>query len=383
MIIHARQVKVGEKNKTFHKDDPVVLAERFKDGLRNPKSGAKAFTENINPFGFCVRATNNGSMTQDSFYDWCLHFIKHLPEKQKENGQNLRPHILILDGHTSRWNKATMDLLLENKVFPFFLPSHTSVWTQPNDCGSNKRLHTCVEKAIKDMRRTSNKYCVTLFNIVICTAWEDFLDRERKDLLATKQNTTTSSWEFVGLYPFCPNPESWNNVLSMLGKLNGLMRKDNDGNEKELAQDYEIQVVEKFQPLTPTEKESIHEGTRGGMSELDAAFFHMNRMMETWRATRNYDDESDVPLPQNDQQRLSFKLLQIVKRKEAMKQLEKQYDEQAVMRKDKHQQYKEEITQILACMATKKSCPNQISSASEKSLIPTSDSQRHGNKEKK
>ena len=67
MIIHARQVKVKEKVKILHNDDLVSPAERFKDGLRNPKSGAKAFTENNNPFGFCVRATNNGSMTQDSF----------------------------------------------------------------------------------------------------------------------------------------------------------------------------------------------------------------------------------------------------------------------------------------------------------------------------
>ena len=51
------------------------------------------------------------------------------------------------------------------------------------------------------------------------------------------------------------------------------MQKDNDGNEKELAQDYEIQVLNEFQQLTETEKKSIHEGTRGGMSKLDAEFF--------------------------------------------------------------------------------------------------------------
>ena len=59
--------------------------------------------------------------------------------------------------------------------------------------------------------------------------------------------------------------------------------------QKKLAQDYEIQVLQKdkTKQLTETEKKSIHEGTRGGMSKLDAAFFHMNRMIETWQESRN------------------------------------------------------------------------------------------------
>ena len=75
MVIHATQTKVDKKKKAYTEDEEIKLAERFGDGLRNPKAGPKAFTEDNNPYGFCVRATNNGSMAQDSFYDWCLHFI--------------------------------------------------------------------------------------------------------------------------------------------------------------------------------------------------------------------------------------------------------------------------------------------------------------------
>ena len=138
---------------------------------------------------------------------------------------------MIRDGHTSRWNKDAIDLLIENEIFHFFFPNHTSVWTHPNDCGINKRLHTCVEKEINDMSCMKNIYCVMLFNIVIKSAWEDFLDCEQKDLLATKQYTT-SSWRFVGLYLFFPDPEIWNDILLTLGKLKGLMWKDNNNNKR-------------------------------------------------------------------------------------------------------------------------------------------------------
>ena len=172
MVIHACQsLKAKKDNQTYSKDDVIKLSERFGDGLSNPKSGPKAFTDNRNPYGFCVRATNSGSMTRDSFYDWVLHFIKSLPAQDKyEDGVNTKPHLLILDGHTSQWNREAFEVLMKNNVFPFFLPSHTSVWTQPNDCGSNKRLHVSVEKVVKQMRRNCQKYDVALFNLVIRAA---------------------------------------------------------------------------------------------------------------------------------------------------------------------------------------------------------------------
>ena len=80
---------------------------------------------------------------------------------------------------------------------------------------------------------------VWFYNVILRHAWQDFLERERYELLNTRNNTTTSYWETTGFFPFNPNPEAWKNVLSSLGGLNNKMRKGkNERDERE----YEIQV---------------------------------------------------------------------------------------------------------------------------------------------
>ena len=62
--------------------------------------------------------------------------------------------MLILDGHTSRWNKAAMDLLLENQIFPFSCPvapvfgiiQMTVAATRDFTLVSKRQLRTCVAR---------------------------------------------------------------------------------------------------------------------------------------------------------------------------------------------------------------------------------------------
>ena len=144
-----------DEDADYQPEAQVKVPVGYVQGLVDPKKyGLQNFSDattdvDANPMGFSVRVTKSGSMTQDTFYDWCLHFIKHLPKSQGKGGE---PHILFLNGHASRWNLAAIKLLMENNVFPFYLPSHTSVWAQPNDNGPNKRFHVCVEEAIKKLR---------------------------------------------------------------------------------------------------------------------------------------------------------------------------------------------------------------------------------------
>eukprot|EP00978_Attheya_sp_CCMP212_P042717 scaffold265244_cov33-Attheya_sp.AAC.1 len=86
-----------------------------------------------------VATSSSGSMTHPNFYGYARHLVNSFP-KQKE-GEAPIARILILDGHSSRWSIAALRYLMQNHVFPFFLPSHTSIWSQPNDCGTNKSLH--------------------------------------------------------------------------------------------------------------------------------------------------------------------------------------------------------------------------------------------------
>jgi len=70
-------------------------------------------------------------MTQEVFYAYAQHKVLSLPENHGAN-------ILFLDGHTSHWSVPALCYLLKNRVYPFFLASHTSIWSQPNDGGVNK-----------------------------------------------------------------------------------------------------------------------------------------------------------------------------------------------------------------------------------------------------
>ena len=70
-------------------------------------------------------------MTQEVFFVYAKHFVNVLPP-------NHGPVILFLDGHASRWNSHALQYFMDNKVYPFFLASHTSIWAQPNDAGVNK-----------------------------------------------------------------------------------------------------------------------------------------------------------------------------------------------------------------------------------------------------
>jgi hypothetical protein len=70
-------------------------------------------------------------MTQETFVHYMDHFIAAKPKKHG-------PVVLLLNGNGSCWNVPALEKLMENKVYPFFIVSHTSVWAQSNICGVNK-----------------------------------------------------------------------------------------------------------------------------------------------------------------------------------------------------------------------------------------------------
>ena len=130
MIIHSHHAeKKGQKKadaskhdnklEKFCRTDPINLPDRFQIGLANPSAGPKDFIDHVNPYGFYVRATNNGSMTQDIFYDYCVMFVDNL---EKCQGKDRKPHIILFDGHASQWNLEALEHLMSHNVYPFFCP---------------------------------------------------------------------------------------------------------------------------------------------------------------------------------------------------------------------------------------------------------------------
>ena len=144
-------------------------------------------------------------MTQAIFFDYCNHFVDSLPPDQGKDGL---PCILFLDGHASRWNIASIRYLMLNNVYPFYLASHTSIWSQPNDNGTIKCLHSCIEDA-SVKRRRYDKAIIPYFNGIFVEGWRDFILRlisllaqTTQPVLGQRQGYTLSiRYLIVGIVP--------------------------------------------------------------------------------------------------------------------------------------------------------------------------------------
>ncbi len=74
---------------------PALCSPRFREGINLPEID--------------VFTTKSGSMTQEIFYNFAKHFVANLKPDHD-------PKILFLDGHASRWSKAALLYLIENRV---------------------------------------------------------------------------------------------------------------------------------------------------------------------------------------------------------------------------------------------------------------------------
>jgi len=180
---------------------------KFYDGLFNENEVEE---NKRNPLAIKVNTTSTGSMTQAVFFDYCEHFVQSLPSEQ---GKDALPCILFLDGHASRWSVASLRYLMLNNVYPFFLASHTTIWSQPNDNGTIKRLHSCIEEVTEKYRRWTSAV-IPYFNNIFSKGWRLFIERESTDLNSGGNNATSAK---TGLYPFNPLCDSWETAIATLG----------------------------------------------------------------------------------------------------------------------------------------------------------------------
>eukprot|EP00978_Attheya_sp_CCMP212_P032013 scaffold123217_cov49-Attheya_sp.AAC.1 len=194
MIIHAGGTRNKDEdcNAAVCLDDEIRFDPKYLSGLGNLDADPNDPKESHqrNTMNFDVRVTPNGSMDKQRFLDWCHHFVTNLPSTQ---GKGQEPVFLLLDGHVSRSNLIAMRYPKANNVFAFFLPSHTSIWSQPNDNGVNKRFHACVEEIAHRMRRGATEAKLEYHNKIIRAAWELYLRRENDDYKRTGSNAAITS----------------------------------------------------------------------------------------------------------------------------------------------------------------------------------------------
>ena len=199
--------------------NPYKLTDALARGLAEMKdctSSLDAYEKN-NDLGFLALATPNGSMKQCTMLPYAKHFVENLPAERDP----LEGIFLLLDGHSSRWDLPALRYLYEHNVFPFFFPSHTSIWSQANDNGTNKRLHSCIEAEASKLRSgsclTNSKFKPSDWNKIFRLAWRSFLEKERVDYRVVKSNATTNSYVKTGIAPFNPRCQSWTEAVTNLG----------------------------------------------------------------------------------------------------------------------------------------------------------------------
>jgi hypothetical protein len=196
-----------DKSKTKLKEQEERKQQRSGETPMNDIVALR-FLKGVDPgLGIKVATTHSGSMTQEVFYKFAQHCVANLPV-------NHAPVLLLLDGHGSRWSLQALQVLMENKVYPFFIASHTSIWAKPNDCGMNFRFHRCIEHFCKHRR------CGTLLMSIsmkyLPKHGSTSLTKNTKTFFPT--NITTSAYKKMGMYPFDPMCWAWSEAIDSIGQ---------------------------------------------------------------------------------------------------------------------------------------------------------------------
>ena len=152
----------------------------------------------VNPFGFHVRATPSGSMLKRTFYDFMVHFKNYLPHNQGPNGRGV---VCFLDWHSSReCPQSLLTYFFFWNVLLFVLPSKTSIWSQPCDCGKNELTAMSIAQAAHDQGILSSEPLDYLkANKVFRTGLEANCIALNNELRRTESNAVVSSFNKTGL----------------------------------------------------------------------------------------------------------------------------------------------------------------------------------------
>lgn len=121
------------------------------------------------PENVAVRVSDNGWINRDLFQEWGQMFTELLPKDDP------RPHVLLLDGHSSHvYNLDFIQLMKAKNVHVMAYPPHTTHALQPADKALFKSLkHNWYEEGRKWIRRTAGqKLPKTQFFSLFHQAWQ-------------------------------------------------------------------------------------------------------------------------------------------------------------------------------------------------------------------
>ena len=131
-----------------------------------------------------------GWIDRELFHGWLVeHFLKHDVAS--------RPLLLLLDGHSSHYEPATIKFAKENDVIILCLPPHTTHETQPLDCSLFRPLKIHWREAVHDFYQKNPGKVISklIFSGIFRQAWLQSITAEN----------TCGGFQKAGVYPFNRN----------------------------------------------------------------------------------------------------------------------------------------------------------------------------------
>lgn len=111
---------------------------------------------------------NKVRITKELFFSWGELFVAQLPK------DDIMPHVLFLDGHSSHiYNLDLINLMKQNNVQVWCFPAHTTHWLQPADRSFFRSLkHNWTEEGLKLARvQVAAKLNRSKFLRLLATSW--------------------------------------------------------------------------------------------------------------------------------------------------------------------------------------------------------------------
>ena len=304
--------------------DPEDLSDLYIRGMGEQREGqTDREAYETNELGIKIYGTKSGSMTKECFKPFTEHIIYHtylsegytethareIAEGKKEVDYKFRM-ILTIDGHSSRWNLDAVRQLMQHGIFCFYLPSHTSTWTQANDNGTNISLHSKINDAVSSARRSSQKFTQSDFNQVFFKCVKKHIDIEHSALADSRYgfNVTTRSYAKTGFFPFNPLSVASKAAIYEFSALNTEVHPI-------LRRQYQpiVKPGDEVSQLTDTERDVLLNETHVGVFDddksklLTAAVKQCHTVLWKWRkaysemrdkVTREYEESGDENLTQ-------------------------------------------------------------------------------------
>jgi hypothetical protein len=156
--------------------------------------------------GTLYALSSNGWMDQELFDLWFKsHFLKYIP--------SCRPVILLMDGHRSHYNPATIEMAAQENIILFTLPPNTTHLSQPLDRSCFAPLKTSWRQVCHKFMRDNPGKVVSRFSF-------SALFNEAWCASMTPANIT-AGFKATGIYPFnraalVPQPHQSMSTLSYL-----------------------------------------------------------------------------------------------------------------------------------------------------------------------